>query len=211
MDRILEAEGKDPNDYKVSKQADVLMLPFLFSADALQEIFEQLGYAFDRAEIPRLVEYYDARTSHGSTLSTIVQAWVVARTNRAQSWELFCRALKADVEDVQGGTTREGIHLGAMCGTIDMVQNMYLGCEVRGDALHVNPVLPDDLGRIATRVRYLGQDVAIEATHETVRISTDPGSGDTIYVAYRGRQRRLPPGRETVFRLLRPRERPAAQ
>jgi len=208
MDRILEAEGKDPNDYKVSKQADVLMLPFLFSADALQQTFEQLGYAFDRGDIPRLVEYYDARTSHGSTLSTIVQAWVVARTNRTQSWELFAKALRADLEDVQGGTTREGIHLGAMCGTIDMVQSMYMGCEVRGDALHINPVLPDALSRIWTRVRYMGQDVEIEATKETVRISTDPGSGDTISVAYRGRMRRLPPGRETVFRLLRAKERP---
>jgi hypothetical protein len=58
-------------------------------------------------------------------------------------------------------------------------------------------------------VRYLGQDVEIEATRDTVRIRTDPGSGDTIYVAYRGRVRRLPPGGETVFRLIPPREQTA--
>jgi alpha,alpha-trehalase len=182
------------------------MLPFLFSADSLVQIFEQLGYAFRREEIPRLVDYYDARTSHGSTLSKIVHGWVVARTNRAQSWALFTEALRADLEDVQGGTTREGIHLGSMCGTIDMIQNGYLGCEVRGDALHVNPLLPDALRRVRTRVRYLGQDVEIEATRETVRLSAAAGSGDTIYVAYRGRVRRLPPGGETVFRLIPPRE-----
>jgi alpha,alpha-trehalase len=33
LDRILEAEGDTPNRYKVSKQADVLMLFYLFSAD----------------------------------------------------------------------------------------------------------------------------------------------------------------------------------
>ena len=202
LDRILEAEGEDPNAYKVSKQADVLMLPFLFSAEVLQQTFEQLGYAFNRADIPRLVAYYDARTSHGSTLSTIVQAWVVARTDRAQSFDLFVKALRADLYDVQGGTTREGIHLGAMCGTVDMVQNMYLGCEARSDALHVNPLLPAQLRRITTRVRYLGHDVTIDATRDEVRIATDRGSGDMIRVAYRGRQRRLPPGRETVFRLI---------
>ncbi|MEO1103483.1 MAG: glycoside hydrolase family 65 protein, partial [Pseudomonadota bacterium] len=118
LDRILEAEGKSPNKYKMSKQADVLMLPFLFTAESLRETFEQLGYTFDTQDLPRLVEYYGQRTSHGSTLSTIVQAWVVARTDRTKSWDLFSQALRADLEDVQGGTTREGIHLGAMCGTI---------------------------------------------------------------------------------------------
>jgi trehalose/maltose hydrolase-like predicted phosphorylase len=36
LDRILEAEGDTPNRYKVSKQADVLMLFYLFSADELR-------------------------------------------------------------------------------------------------------------------------------------------------------------------------------
>jgi alpha,alpha-trehalase len=33
------------NRYKASKQADVLMLFYLFSADELYLIFERLGYA----------------------------------------------------------------------------------------------------------------------------------------------------------------------
>ena len=35
LDRILEAEGDSTNNYKVSKQADVLMLFYLFSAESL--------------------------------------------------------------------------------------------------------------------------------------------------------------------------------
>ena len=35
LDRILEAEGDSPNRYKLSKQADVLMLFYLFSAEEL--------------------------------------------------------------------------------------------------------------------------------------------------------------------------------
>lgn len=204
LDRLLEAEGRAVNAYKASKQADVLMLPFLFSAEVLVQIFEQLGLAFDPADLPRTVAYYDERTSHGSTLSIIVDAWVVARTSRARSWELFVSALRADVDDVQGGTTPEGIHLGAMCGTIDMVQNGYLGCEVRGDALHIDPVLPEALSGIATQVRYRGQDVTIEATRQEVRVTAGAGGADTILLIYRGRQRRLPPGTTTSFRLVRP-------
>jgi hypothetical protein len=79
LDRILEAEGDTPNRYKVSKQADVLMLFYLFSADELALLFEQLGYPFDHETIPKNVEYYLARTSHGSTLSQVVHSWVLAR------------------------------------------------------------------------------------------------------------------------------------
>jgi trehalose/maltose hydrolase-like predicted phosphorylase len=38
------------------------------------------------------------------------------------SWNLFREALESDICDIQGGTTHEGIHLGAMAGTVDIVQ-----------------------------------------------------------------------------------------
>ncbi len=39
MDRILKAEGDDPDRYKVAKQADAVMLFFLFSDEELRAIF----------------------------------------------------------------------------------------------------------------------------------------------------------------------------
>ncbi|KPK89572.1 MAG: hypothetical protein AMJ94_11840, partial [Deltaproteobacteria bacterium SM23_61] len=46
LDRVLEAEGDTPNRYKASKQADVLMLFYLFSAEEIQELFTEMGYEF---------------------------------------------------------------------------------------------------------------------------------------------------------------------
>ncbi|MBE0431603.1 MAG: trehalose-phosphatase, partial [Dehalococcoidia bacterium] len=112
LDRILEAEGDTPNRYKLSKQADVLMLFYLLSADELREIFQRLDYPFEHDTIPRNIDYYLERTSHGSTLSRVVHAWVLARSKRELSWHLFKEALESDVSDIQGGTTKEGIHLG---------------------------------------------------------------------------------------------------
>ncbi|MFP3879826.1 MAG: trehalose-phosphatase, partial [Dehalococcoidia bacterium] len=80
LDRILEAEGDTPNRYKLSKQADVLMLFYLLSADELGELFRRLGYAFEYETIPKNIEYYLKRTAHGSTLSRVVHAWVLARS-----------------------------------------------------------------------------------------------------------------------------------
>ncbi|MDR3081987.1 MAG: glycoside hydrolase family 65 protein, partial [Streptomyces sp.] len=46
LDRILRAEGDDPNRYKIAKQADTVMLFFLFSDEELRTIFKRLGYDY---------------------------------------------------------------------------------------------------------------------------------------------------------------------
>jgi alpha,alpha-trehalase len=147
LDRILEAEGDTPNRYKVSKQADVLMLFYLLQPEELRELFERLGYPFDPdVDVRRNVDYYLRRTSHGSTLSRIVHAWVLARFDHRRSWEQFSLALESDVADVQGGTTAEGIHLGAMAGTIDLVQRCYAGVDLRDGEVLVRPWMPVAFG-----------------------------------------------------------------
>jgi len=207
LDRILEAEGDTPNRYKVSKQADVLMLFYLFSADELALLFESLGYPFDHDTIPRNVAYYQARASHGSTLSQVVHSWVLARSDRPRSWHLFQRALDSDIADVQGGTTPEGIHVGAMAGTVDLIQRCYLGVEMRADVLHFDPALPRDLRRIRVRLHYRRQTLDVDADHDALRISSGSFTTVPITIAYRGHYRDLAPGDSCQFRLLKPEER----
>ena len=68
LDRILRAESDDPNRYKLAKQADTVMLFYLFPDAELKRLFDQLGYEFSRDIARKTIEYYDRRTSHGSTL-----------------------------------------------------------------------------------------------------------------------------------------------
>ena len=142
LELILEAENDSANRYKVSKQADVLMLFYVFSAEELGELFGRLGYRSDHETIPRNVAYYDCRSSHGSTLSRVVHSWVMARSNRPRAMRYFAEALQSDVSDIQQGTTAEGIHLGAMAGTADLLQRTTTGIEVTGDVLRLNPGCP---------------------------------------------------------------------
>jgi hypothetical protein len=121
LDRIPEEENDTPNAYKASKQADVLMLFYLLSSDELAGIFDRLGYEFESDMIRRTIDYYLQRTSHGSTLSRVVHSWVLARSDRERSWKFYEAALRSDLDDLQGGTTAEGIHLGAMAGTVDLL------------------------------------------------------------------------------------------
>ncbi|MFC4059252.1 glycoside hydrolase family 65 protein [Planomonospora corallina] len=122
LDRILEAEGDTPNRYQASKQADVLMLFHLLGPDGLAEVMTGLGYGWDAGAAERTVDYYLARTCHGSTLSAIVHAEVLARIRPGASEPFLVEALSSDVRDVQGGTTAEGIHLGAMAGVLSLFE-----------------------------------------------------------------------------------------
>jgi alpha,alpha-trehalase len=202
LDRILEAEGDDPNRYQVSKQADVLMLFYLFSSAELQQIFERLGYAFDSDMIPRTIDYYIDRTTHGSTLSFMVHSWVLARATRAGSWEMFCQTVDADVEDVQGGTTAEGIHLGAMAGSVDILQRCYTGIEPRANVLHFNPALPEQLERVQLRMQYRRQILDIEIDREHLRVASRQFAGGRVTIGYRGQFRDVSPGQTYTFRLI---------
>jgi len=195
LDLILEAEGDTTNRYKAAKQADVLMLFYLFSAEELTDLLAHLGYDFDPARIPTNVDYYTGRMTHGSTLCRVAMAWVLARTDRTRSWNTFREALASDVADIQGGTTREGIHLGAMAGTIDLVQRCYTGLEARGDALWLNPRLPDELHRLAFGFTYRGQhiDASITADHVELAVSPSVGAPTPITVHVAGVRHELNP------------------
>src|SRR5690606_32506651 len=127
MELILEGENDSANRYKVSKQADVLMLFYVFSSDELAELFARNGYTLEPGMITRNVDYYDRRSSHGSTLSRVVHAWVLARSDRPRAMRYFAEALQSDVKDIQQGTSNEGVHLGAMAGTVDLMLRVSTG------------------------------------------------------------------------------------
>ncbi len=194
LDRILEAEDDTPNDYQASKQADVLMLFFLLSKDEAADVFNQLGYEWDDDLIARNVEYYMARTSHGSTLSRLVHSWVLARSDQKRSWKFFMDALYSDVTDIQGGTTAEGIHLGAMAGTVDLVQRCFGGVETSGGVLRFDPAVPEELGRLDFDVQYRGIWIGCKVTQDHVILDVSSGTGSPFTVAVRDEEFVMEPG-----------------
>jgi len=199
LDRLLEAEGDEPNRYKVSKQADVLMLFYLFSVEELAELFVRLGYPFAHDAIDNNVAYYTQRTAHGSSLSQVVNSWVLARSDREHSWKLFRQALESDIADEPEGTTAEGIHLGAMAGTVDLVQRGYGGVELRADALHLDPCLPPNLKRVRFPVIYRDHRVDIDINQDKVKVTTSKSSAKPIKIVFRGKQHRFPAGTSKTF------------
>ncbi|WP_156724873.1 glycoside hydrolase family 65 protein [Streptomyces apocyni] len=205
LDRILEAEGDTVNRYQASKQADALMLGYVFRPAVLHELFARLGYGLDDAAWRATVAYYLQRTSHGSTLSSLVHGWVLARQGGADAWRYYEEALLSDVTDIQGGTTGEGIHLGAMAGTIDLAERALTGLEAGADGLRVDPMPLREIPHLSFTFCYRG--------HCGVRIRLLPGrlgvtvpggpQGPLPLILPGGRQVAVAPGEQHWFRSAR--------
>jgi trehalose/maltose hydrolase-like predicted phosphorylase len=202
LDRILRAEGDDPDRYKIAKQADTVMLFFLFSDEELREIFERLGYDYGSDTAARNIAYYDQRTSHGSTLSFVTHAGVLAALDPESSWERFLVALRSDVDDVQGGTTQEGIHMGVMAGTLEVVQRYYAGTQIRDGVLYFTPRLPGGLDGLSFPLQFRETQLLVTLGGGQLTVAVHPdGASRPIRAGIRGDIRELCPGDRAVFGL----------
>jgi trehalose/maltose hydrolase-like predicted phosphorylase len=204
LDRILRAENDDPGRYKVAKQADTVMLFFLFSEKTLKGLFDRLGYEFAPDLVARNIAYYDQRTSHGSTLSLITHAGALAPVDPESAWERFRSALDSDIADVQGGTTREGIHLGVMAGTLDLVQRAFLGTEIQGDALTFQPWLAHHLDGLSFQAQFRGVPIRVSIEGASLTVAMLPeGQRRSIRVGVGREVRELRAGQDCSFETSR--------
>jgi trehalose/maltose hydrolase-like predicted phosphorylase len=176
LDRILRAEGNDPDRYKLTKQADSVLLFFLFAERELKEIFDRLGYPFTAETVHKNVEYYDRRTSHGSTLSFVAHAGILADLDLKSSWERYLVALESDIGDIQGGTTQEGIHMGVMAGTLDLVQRGYLGTDVADGVLRFGPHPLNNLQGLSFPMQYRGARLQLRLQDGKLTVAAEPDS-----------------------------------
>ncbi|MEO6629523.1 MAG: glycosyl hydrolase family 65 protein, partial [Aquihabitans sp.] len=201
LDRLLEAEGDSPNRYKLAKQADVLMLLFLLSREELQELLGNLGYEVSADQLARTVTYHLEHTSHGSTLSGVVSAWVLARYEPGQAWQFLLGALESDIGDVQGGTTAEGIHLGAMAGTVDIVLRCLTGMQAGGEVLRFAPTLPPEVKELKFSVHYRGHRLDIAIAVDQMEVQSRPGGAPPIEVLVGDETVEFRPGAHHHFSL----------
>ena len=201
LDRVLEAEGDSANRYRVSKQADVLMLLYLLSLDELRGLLAGLGYEVSEEQLARTVDYYLTRTSHGSTLSSVATAWILARYDPHKAWRFLEQALQSDVADIQGGTMAEGIHLGAMAGTVDLVMRCLTGMRASGQVLRFDPAMPPQIKQLRFSVHYRGHRVELVFSEHRVEVTSRPGPAAPITVLLRQQTVELHPGAHHTFSL----------
>jgi len=189
MDRLLKAEGKSADAYKVAKQADMLMTFYNLEKEEVDALLEDMDFHLPEDYLQRNLKYYLARTSHGSTLSRVVHARLAQMVGDSKlSWKLFSDALSSDFNDIQGGTTGEGIHAGVMAGTIMIALNTYGGINLKNEQLQINPELPDSWEKLQCRLQFKETAFQLEIAHREVKVSADR---DTILTIF-GEEREVP-------------------
>jgi beta-phosphoglucomutase family hydrolase len=197
LDRLLKAEGKSADDFKVAKQADTLQIFYNLNEETVTGILNELGYSLPGNYLATNLAYYLARTSHGSTLSRVVHAQLANMINDHElSWELYNGALTSDYADVQGGTTGEGIHAGVMAGTVLIAMQSFAGVDLRGDQVRINPGLPKHWRSIRFRFDFKGVEYRVEVTQTEILISFNAKNIESLKVEIAGNQVTLREGKQ---------------
>ena len=193
MDRILKSEGKSPNEYKVAKQADALMVFFLLSEEEISAILRQLGYHPPENMLEKNFHYYLQRSSHGSTLSRLVHAHLASKIGEHElSWKLYLDAVRSDFMDIQGGSTKEGIHMGVMTGTALFVLSAFTDLNWVGGHISLTPRLPSGWQEIKFKLFFRNAEYNLEISSNKLRLKVENEGEKTIFV--RGEKYQLQPG-----------------
>ena len=199
LDWALEAAGDSVERYRVSKQADTPLLLYLFTPAQLLALLERLGYAVDLDVLRRTLSRHLSHTAHESSLSKVVYAGAFAALDRPASWAFFEQAQGVDLSPGDKGTA-EGIHLGAMGGTLAVLLHHYLGLKVHDGVLEVQPNLPEALAPVRLTLRFRGATINLRATRTAVTLQPAEHPSQAISVRYGDAVQELRPGQSLTFR-----------
>ena len=123
-------DWKEINQTRIVKQADVLMIPFLFP-DALSPSVIKANY-----------DYYEPITDHGSSLSPCVHGAIAARIGKMEDALRYWReSLYFDLHNTMSNS-QLGIHAAALGGTWQALVFHLLGLTPDGDGFWVRQNRP---------------------------------------------------------------------
>ncbi|MBU6375134.1 MAG: hypothetical protein KGQ59_03990 [Bdellovibrionales bacterium] len=152
VSRLLD--WQEVNASKICKQADVLMLPFLFPESFSDDVI--------RANY----RYYEPITDHGSSLSLPVHAWTAARIGAFQdALSYYNQSVELDLFNLMQNTSL-GVHAACMGGSWMALIFGLMGVRLTegGPVLEqsVRRTLPREWGSISLRLLFREKEYEIE-------------------------------------------------
>jgi len=152
LDRLFDLERI--NGRKLIKQADVLMLPFLFPE------------TFDRRMLASNYAYYEPLTDHGSSLSPGVHAALAARLGLEEPARRYWQqSLMLDLSDGMQNSAL-GVHSAGMGATWQALVFHILGVRFEGGRALVEPGaadrLPEEWRSVALNLLWRGRSHRVE-------------------------------------------------
>ena len=200
LDRILKAEGKSPDDYKLAKQADTLMTFYNIDEEDVTSILKETGCKFPKDYLKQNYEDYRARTSHGSTLSRVVHAYLANLFgNKEEGNKLYFEALQSDFTDIQGGTTAEGIHAGVMGGTVLMAITTFAGINLKKDVISIQPALPPHWKSLKFNFGFKNNQYFVELSQKQLKIKVNSTISERVELEFLNKKIILPANKVEIL------------
>ncbi len=129
----------------------------------------------------------------------MVCAGALALLDPHASWTFFERALCIDFDADNSTNAEEGLHLGAMAGTLDVLQRHYLGLHSRGDALLLAPAPPPGLGQVWMRMQHRDAFLAIDWDGAVLRLRANSANFAPLPVLHAGHTHLISPGEDLTI------------
>ena len=151
--------------HQVCKQADVVLALMLLSDE----------FALDDKR--RDFDYYEAVTTHDSSLSSCIFSIIAAEVGYHQkAYDYFLETARLDLDDTHGNT-HYGVHTAAMAGTWLGVAYGFAGMRVVDGALRFAPSLPQQWQHYQFQIQLRGSFLRVRVTPEEVVYTLLDGDG----------------------------------
>lgn len=155
---------------QVLKQADVVLLMFV------------QGHQYSAEQKQANYEFYEPRTTHGSSLSACIHAIVAAELGQCEeAYAYFRESAMMDLHDFKDNTGG-GIHAAALGGTWMAVVNGFGGMRDYPEGLRFTPRLPEAWSRLRFKVMYRGSRIEVDIGRDTTRFRLVEGPAVRFFV-----------------------------
>ena len=102
----------------------------------------------------------------------MVHCYVAQLLNKPKEvWKWFLSILESDIYDIQGGTVPEGIHVGVMGGSVNIVTKGFAGVRLREDRIIIEPKLPTKWRSLKLKFLHKGVWVFLAITKSHISVS----------------------------------------
>ena len=157
------------NRYQVLKQADSVLANHIYREE-------------DILTMRRSYEYYEAITTHDSSLSNCIYAIVAARLGDMERAErYFTSCIGTDTSD-QNGNTKDGLHIANMGGVYRVMTCGFGGVSMQGGTLSIFPILPASFSKLSFPVFWQGRRILVSAEKDLCTLQLLEGQPLTLEV-----------------------------
>ncbi|WP_223594370.1 glycoside hydrolase family 65 protein [Neobacillus bataviensis] len=156
---LLDHSRAEVNEMQILKQADVVMLLYLFP-----ELFSSDVTA-------KNLHYYEEHTIHDSSLSKAIHAIVAARCDESEAaYRFFQEACLIDLGP-NPHSSDEGLHAASLGAIWLTAMFGFANLSLKDNRIKLNPKLPENWAELVIPVTLLGSRLEIKLTHEKIIVS----------------------------------------